>query len=64
MKMLEDGTLVGRPGDDDPDAIALMRRLSVNSRERWPGFAWSPPAMLPEPAPTPTHPPEPAPTSA
>jgi len=50
MKMLEDGTLVGRPGDDDPDAIALMRRLSVKSRERWPDFAWNPPALLPEPA--------------
>jgi coenzyme F420 hydrogenase subunit beta len=58
MKMLEDGTLVGRPGDDDPDAIALMRRLSANSRERWPGFAWSPPSVLPG------APPEPAPTSA
>jgi coenzyme F420 hydrogenase subunit beta len=63
MKMLEDGTLVGRPGDDDPEAIALMRRLSAKSRERWPGFAWSPPAVLPE-AVTPAHPPEPAPTSA
>ena len=24
------------PGDDDPDAIKLMRRLSIVSRRRWP----------------------------
>ena len=28
IKMLEDGSIIGRPGDDDPGAIALMRKLS------------------------------------
>ena len=28
VKMLEDGTIEGRPGDDDPGAIALLRKLS------------------------------------
>ena len=39
IKMLEDGTLEGRPGDDDPGAIALMRKLAAKSRKRWPEFA-------------------------
>jgi coenzyme F420 hydrogenase subunit beta len=40
IKMLEDGTIEGRPGDDDPGAIELLRRLSTVSRRRWP--EWSP----------------------
>ena len=40
IKMLEDGTIEGRPGDDDPGAIDLLRRLSTVSRRRWP--AWVP----------------------
>ncbi len=36
IKMLEDGTIEGRPGDDDPGAIALLRKLSIVSRRRWP----------------------------
>ena len=36
IKMLEDGTIEGRPGDDDPGAIDLLRRLSIVSRRRWP----------------------------
>ncbi|HEX2063040.1 MAG TPA: Coenzyme F420 hydrogenase/dehydrogenase, beta subunit C-terminal domain, partial [Acidimicrobiales bacterium] len=39
IKMLEDGTIEGRPGDDDPGAIALLRKLSVVSRRRWPETA-------------------------
>lgn len=39
IKMLEDGTIEGRPGDDDPGAIALLRKLSTVSRRRWPDFA-------------------------
>jgi coenzyme F420 hydrogenase subunit beta len=39
MKMLEDGSIYGRPGDDDPGAIELLRKLSVVSRRRWP--EWS-----------------------
>ena len=38
-RMIDDGTIVARPGDDDPGAIALMHKLSAKSRERWPGFA-------------------------
>ena len=37
--MIADGTIVARPGDDDPGAIALMHKLSKKSRERWPGVA-------------------------
>jgi coenzyme F420 hydrogenase subunit beta len=36
IKMLQDGTIEGRPGDDDPGAIALLRKLSIVSRRRWP----------------------------
>jgi coenzyme F420 hydrogenase subunit beta len=39
IKMLEDGTIEGRPGDDDPGAIDLLRRLSIVSRRRWPTTA-------------------------
>jgi coenzyme F420 hydrogenase subunit beta len=38
-RMLADGTIISRPGDDDPDAIKLMRRLSIVSRRRWPDAA-------------------------
>jgi coenzyme F420 hydrogenase subunit beta len=40
IKMLEDGSIYGRPGDEDPGAIDLLRRLSTVSRRRWP--EWSP----------------------
>ncbi|MCB0989977.1 MAG: Coenzyme F420 hydrogenase/dehydrogenase, beta subunit C-terminal domain [Acidimicrobiales bacterium] len=49
IKMLEDGSLIGRPGDDDPGAIALMQKLAEKSRTRWPDFAWDKPALLPTP---------------
>jgi coenzyme F420 hydrogenase subunit beta len=39
VKMLEDGTILGRPGDDDPGAIELLRKLSIVSRRRWPDWA-------------------------
>ena len=39
MRMLADGTIVGKPGDSDPEAIKLLRRLSVVSRRRWPDSA-------------------------
>ena len=38
-RLLADGRIEVRPGDDDPGAIALMHKLSAKSRERWPGFA-------------------------
>jgi coenzyme F420 hydrogenase subunit beta len=47
IKMLEDGSIIGRPGDDDPGAIALMRKLATNSRKRWPATAVAAPGALP-----------------
>jgi coenzyme F420 hydrogenase subunit beta len=38
-KMLDAGVIEARPGDDDPDAIELMHKLSVRSRKRWPALA-------------------------
>ena len=35
--MMRDGWIETRPGDDDPGAIALMHKLSIKSRKRWPG---------------------------
>jgi coenzyme F420 hydrogenase subunit beta len=37
--MIRDGVIETRPGDDDPGAIALLRKLSVVSRRRWPDQA-------------------------
>jgi coenzyme F420 hydrogenase subunit beta len=48
-RMIGDGTIVARPADEDPAAVALMRKLSEKSRERWP--AWANPVVrlgLPE----------------
>jgi coenzyme F420 hydrogenase subunit beta len=59
IKMLEDGTIEGRPGDDDPGAIALLRKLSRVSRKRWPETAVDAPRLMPPPAPKPPAP-EPA----
>ena len=36
VRMLQDGSIIGRSADEDPDAVALMRRLSIVSRRRWP----------------------------
>jgi coenzyme F420 hydrogenase subunit beta len=47
VKMLEDGTIIGRPGDDDPGAIALLRKLSTNQRKRWPETAVAAPRLIP-----------------
>ena len=38
-RMIDDGSIIARPGDEDPGAIDLMRRLSIVSRRRWPEFA-------------------------
>jgi coenzyme F420 hydrogenase subunit beta len=51
IKMLQDGTIEGRPGDDDPGAIALLRKLSIKSRKRWPETAVPAPRLIPPPAP-------------
>ncbi|MGI9032132.1 MAG: Coenzyme F420 hydrogenase/dehydrogenase, beta subunit C-terminal domain [Acidimicrobiales bacterium] len=47
VKMLDDGTIEGRPGDDDPGAIALLRKLSTNQRKRWPASAIPGPNLIP-----------------
>ena len=39
QRMIADGSIEARPGDDDPGAIALMRKLAEKSRERWPEWA-------------------------
>ncbi len=38
-RMIADGSIIARPGDDDPGAIELMRKLAIKSRERWPSWA-------------------------
>jgi len=38
-RMIADGSIISRPGDSDPGAIALMRKLSEKSRSRWPATA-------------------------
>ena len=55
--MLADGVIETRPGDDDPGAIALLRKLSIVSRRRWPETAVAgprlgvPPPKSPAPSP-------------
>ncbi len=47
VKMLQDGTILGRPGDDDPAAINLLRKLSTKQRKRWPETAIPEPKLIP-----------------
>jgi coenzyme F420 hydrogenase subunit beta len=49
-KMVDDGAVELRPGDDDPAAIALLRKLARVSRKRWPQTAVAAPGRLPVPA--------------
>jgi coenzyme F420 hydrogenase subunit beta len=61
VKMLQDGVIEGRPGDDDPSAIALLRKLSTRQRKRWPSTAVPEPRRIPpeaekKPAPAPKPP--------
>jgi coenzyme F420 hydrogenase subunit beta len=51
VKMLEQGVIVGKPGDSDPGAIALLRKLSRVSRKRWPETAVEAPRLMPPPKP-------------
>ncbi len=43
--MISDGVIETRPGDDDPGAVALLRKLSVVSRRRWPDQAVAAPRL-------------------
>ncbi len=43
--MIADGAIETRPGDDDPGAIALLRKLSIVSRRRWPETAVAAPTL-------------------
>ena len=49
---LEAGVIEYRPGREDPDALALMDKLSAHSRQRWPlgelPAEWNLPGLLPE----------------
>jgi coenzyme F420 hydrogenase subunit beta len=50
--MIRDGVIETRPGDDDPGAIALLRKLSIVSRRRWPDQAVAGPKVgVPPPKP-------------
>ena len=40
-RMIADGSIIARPGDEDPGAISLMRKLAEKSRSRWPQWAAS-----------------------
>jgi len=44
-RMIADGTIVARPADEDPEAIKLLRRLSIVSRRRWPEWARKDPVV-------------------
>jgi coenzyme F420 hydrogenase subunit beta len=48
--MLADGAIETRPGDDDPGALELLRKLARVSRRRWPETAVEAPRRLPAPA--------------
>jgi coenzyme F420 hydrogenase subunit beta len=45
--MAADGAVETRPGDDDPGAIELMRKLAKVSRKRWPDAAEPGPRRIP-----------------
>jgi coenzyme F420 hydrogenase subunit beta len=48
--MIADGVVETRPGDDDPGAIELLRKLARVSRRRWPATAVEGPRRMPAPA--------------
>ncbi|MGI8751644.1 MAG: Coenzyme F420 hydrogenase/dehydrogenase, beta subunit C-terminal domain [Acidimicrobiales bacterium] len=50
--MVADGAIDTRPADEDPGAVALLRKLSIVSRRRWPETAVADPRLgLPPPKP-------------
>ena len=46
-RLVADGAVETRPGDDDPGALALLRKLARVSRRRWPEGADPAPRRLP-----------------
>jgi coenzyme F420 hydrogenase subunit beta len=48
--MVEGGAVITRSIDEDPGAVALLRRLSRVSRRRWPATAVPMPGRIPVPA--------------
>jgi hypothetical protein len=48
--MVADGAVETRPGDDDPGALELLRKLARVSRRRWPEGAVAEPGLAPSPA--------------
>ncbi len=46
-RMISSGAIETRPGDDDPEAIALMHKLARKSRKRWPESAVEMPGLVP-----------------
>jgi coenzyme F420 hydrogenase subunit beta len=52
QRMIADGSIQSRPGEDDPAAIELMHKLSIKSRKRWPETAVPTPRLgVPPPKP-------------
>jgi coenzyme F420 hydrogenase subunit beta len=48
MSALKDrGLIETRPGDDDPGAVALLHKLALVSRKRWPQGATPGPRRIP-----------------
>jgi coenzyme F420 hydrogenase subunit beta len=39
QRMIADGSIVTKPADEDPGAVALMHKLAEKSRARWPQWA-------------------------
>ena len=46
QRMIADGSIIARPADEDPGAIALMNKLAAKSRERWPATAVPEPRLM------------------
>src|SRR3546814_4450320 len=46
-RMISDGSIVARHGDEDPGAIALRNKLAAKSPDPWPPTATAPPTNPP-----------------